>query len=330
MPLLFTHSAKDIANRHLLGAASTQDVSPSATQSTPFQTLHMPVLGQSAQEAGEFWLVEKACQAAQFGDIRYQWNEDFLFGVVELDEHSIHATDTHPLQVLAEKAYLQIFELLDQTGFPHIWRVWNYMPAINQQENGVERYRWFNIGRHEAFNKTQREVSFSPAACALGSHNGPLSIAFLAAKTPTKRIENPRQVSAFNYPSEYGPKSPTFTRAALAALNGKHILFISGTASIVNHHTVHIGDIVGQTQETFTNIHTLVNEANTLIRHPAFAMNQLYYKVYIRHPQHFALVKEIVEKTVGNAAVQYVQADICRQDLLVEIEAHGINRSQIN
>ena len=60
-----------------------------------------------------------------------------------------------------------------------------------------------------------------PAACALGSRNGsPLVIYFLASRQPVTPVENPRQISAYDYPAQYGPK-PAFSRASI--LGGRRI-----------------------------------------------------------------------------------------------------------
>ncbi len=98
-----------------------------------------------------------------------------------------------------------------------------------------------------------------PAASALGFESGPLTICFFAAREAMPlAIENPRQVSAYKYPEDYGPRSPTFSRASAIELHGQTVLFISGTASIVGHQTMHAGDVVAQTQETIVNIKATV------------------------------------------------------------------------
>ncbi|WP_018153054.1 chorismate transformation enzyme, FkbO/Hyg5 family [Leeia oryzae] len=290
----------------------------------PVQHVCAPVLGQTATQPEERWLTRACCQSGQSGSIQYRQQDDLLFGSLSLAEADFSRQAVPPLQAAAESAYRQIFALLEETGHRYLWRVWNYVPHINAEEAGMERYRQFNIGRHDAFAACARPVDASPAACALGTPAGELSIAFIAARQPALCIENPRQVSAFAYPPEYGPRSPTFTRAALATLPGQHILFVSGTASIVQHQTVHAGDVAAQTRETLTNIQTLLAEANRQTGQALFALPGLQYRVYVRHRQDYDTVRDIVDTITGKAPALYVQADVCRQDLLVEIEAHAI------
>nr|WP_294864592.1 hypothetical protein [uncultured Pseudogulbenkiania sp.] len=311
------------ADAGILGMSSLHHPAPAL--SWPVQRVRMPLLG-GMQQLHEYWHSATPCRRGRFQDIRFSANEDLLYGVIELQEG--HGSDTGTaLQLAAEKAYRQLFSLLEAEGFPHLWRVWNYVPRINEMEHGLERYRQFNIGRHQAFAGFARPVDSSPAACALGVAEGPLSIAFLAARQAARGIENPRQISAFEYPRQYGPRSPTFTRAAIANSGRHDILFISGTASIVGHGTVHSDDVVAQTRETVANIAVLVEQAKQLAPAAGYTLAGLDYRVYIRHAADYPKVRATLEQLIGrDIRAVYVQADVCRSDLLVEVEAHGIAR----
>ncbi len=92
-----------------------------------------------------------------------------------------------------------------------------------------------------------------------------ISIYFLAARQPPKMIENPRQTSAYHYPPKFGKHSPIFSRACVWGEPGSARLFVSGTASIVGHETIHRGDVVAQTRETMVNIGALLEEANRIV-----------------------------------------------------------------
>jgi enamine deaminase RidA (YjgF/YER057c/UK114 family) len=148
---------------------------------------------------------------------------------------------------------------------------------------------------------------------------------FLAGRSAPVFVENPRQVSAYHYPRQYGTHSPLFSRAALLRQPQSLTLFVSGTASIVGHRSLHIGDTTRQTRETLTNIEALLSEANRVARGARFELDSLAYKVYVRRPEDLPLIQSELAATLGSQAqVIYLQADICRQDLLVEIEATGI------
>jgi enamine deaminase RidA (YjgF/YER057c/UK114 family) len=261
-----------------------------------------------------------------------QWCADahLLAGTVRVDEHSVEGG----LGPATAQAYATIFAVLSEQGFPHLLRVWNYIARINEPSNGLERYRQFNIGRQEAFLHARRSAfAGSPAACALGTERGPLTVHFLAGRCEPRAVENPRQVSAYHYPSEYGPRTPTFSRAALAPLaEGGEALFVSGTASIVGHATLHAGDVRRQTLETMDNLDALMHAANARSGLPAaqaHRVDDLICTVYVRHSDQVAAVREAFESRVGAGslaarAAVYLRADICRSDLLVEIEAHRL------
>lgn len=264
------------------------------------------------------------------------WRSDgeWTFGRLQLPESA--AAD---LEALSQAAYTRLFAALAQAGTPQLLRLWNYLPRINEDQAGLERYRRFNLGRQAAFLQAGRSAfDGAPAACALGcaeasegAGGGGLTLYFLAGRQPVTPIENPRQVSAYRYPSRYGPAAPTFSRAALADLGGGGVgLFISGTASIVGHETLHLGDVRAQTRETITNLRTVCELASQRAGRP-LRVEDLELVVYLRHPADLAAVRDELAQALGadSPALRgaiYLQADVCRADLLVEIEAHSLPR----
>lgn len=294
----------------------------------PVQRIFAPLLGSTAGTAHETWLVDQPVAAGVSDGIVWRKAGGVLYGVIELDESDFaQVGGVLPLQAASEAAYRRLFRLLDAERVPYLWRVWNYLAAINDDAAGLERYRQFNVGRQDAFLECHRDATGNvPAACAIGLAGGPLSIAFLAGTTPAVPIENPRQVSAYHYPPDYGPRSPIFSRAALAWLPGQEWLFVSGTASIVGHRTVHVGDAAGQAGESMANIAAVLAEASRQCRSAPFALDELSYRVYVRHTADFPAVSATLQPLIGGAETVYVQADICRQDLLVEIEAVAEHR----
>ncbi len=308
----------------VLGGARFGAAAADSTAEWPEQRLAAPLLGIGVPLLGERWLSTLPVIGGESEGILWRRSGDVLYGVLELDE-ALFAGESGrtPLQAASEEAYLRLFRLLEAQELPHLWRVWNYLADINGDSHGLERYRQFNIGRQDAFLECCRGATGNvPAACALGLAGGPLSIAFMAGATPAVPIENPRQVSAYHYPAEYGPRSPTFSRAALAYPPGREILFVSGTASIVGHRTMHPGDVVAQCRESLANVAAVIGEASRLGRTGAYTLGELAYRVYIRDPASQPLIAATLAPLLGAAAdVVYIAADICRSDLLIEIEA---------
>lgn len=288
-----------------------------ATASAPLW-VDIPVLGGNASSF-EVWLSDAPVTACEHQGIRGTSDGKVLFASLTLEQH---AGET--LQTLAHQAYTRIFGFIDHHGYRNLLRVWHYFPQINDDENGLERYRGFNVGRHEAFVANGRSIGEEsvPAASALGSNSGSLTIYFMAGKRPGRAVENPRQVSAYHYPDQFGPKSPIFVRALAATLGGQDCFFISGTASIVGYETLHHGDAEKQTAETLLNIRTLLQQ----IPHYDPAQGRMLLKVYLRHDADLAMVRAKVQAEFGAACkAVYLHSNICRSDLLLEIEGAYFN-----
>lgn len=258
------------------------------------------------------------------GDVHFRHDEDILFGVMTLDEAHFANKNGTPLQHASKHAYEHLFATMQSTGFPYLLRCWNYLADINGVSDGLERYRQFNLGRQQAFDSQSQLIDYAPpAACALGTQHDTrhaVTIAFLATRTAPIAVDNPRQIKPRDYPQEYGPRSPLFSRACLAKHVNKTQLFLSGTASIAGHQTLHSDDVIAQAEETLLNISTVLAAANAHCAQP-IALDDLEYTVYIRHAMHLLPIREVLEQRIGkNLKAAYLQADICRADLLLEIE----------
>lgn len=305
----------------LLGAVSYgADPHPVSFGSVPMQVLPD---GGTAHTA---WFARGPFVAGSHGKLQYRYDDQILFGFVVLNEADFPATcEASSIQQISLAAYSAIFGTLDLTGFRYLVRCWNYLPRINEVESGLERYRQFNIGRQDAFIAAQRShLAGSPSACALGTINGGLVVYFLASHAEPQAIENPRQMSAYHYPDQYGPRKPTFSRGTLLPLPGMEALFISGTASIVGHETLHHEDVLKQTAEVLRNIQIVVAQANLKSHKGEFAVRDLHMKVFIRHWEDREAVAAVMHAQLGdNIDVIWLHADICRAELLVEIEAYG-------
>lgn len=219
-----------------------------------------------------------------------------------------HVEQFLKLEEQIENAYLDLIEFLTLRGKGHIWRCWNRIPRINDQERGTERYKLFCTGRHRAFLETKNLGKTDlPAATAVGTDDPFITIRFVASNSKGRSIENPNQVSAYHYPRRYGKNSPSFARAYLAC----GTLFISGTASIRGHQSLHENDLYGQLEESQQRIGELIQD------HEVKALT-----AYVRDTKHMPTVDKFLRTSYPKVAdIQLEKADICRRELLVEIEA---------
>ena len=230
------------------------------------------------------------------------WQSDeLLFGAVVTEE-------TRPLEEVSREQYARLIEHVRAAGYPYFVRMWNFVGGINEIEER-ERYQLFCAGRHDAFVAAgyHHDVDL-PSASAVGMPGRGLITYFLASREPGVQVENPRQVAAYDYPPQYGPKSPSFSRATV----WRDSVFVSGTSSVVGHRTVHEGDVEAQLEETLRNIEVVLARTGRSLDSVIAA------KTYIRHAADYPRVAaRLAEVFPVNL---YLEADICRKDLLLEIE----------
>jgi enamine deaminase RidA (YjgF/YER057c/UK114 family) len=261
------------------------------------------------------------------GPVSCRHNGELIFGAIAVPVAPI---GDDALGVAAYAAYRAMLDCLQAARYPYLLRIWNSIPDINVDDAGLDRYRRFNLQRFRAYAEARLPThAGAPAASALGTFGGSLALHFLAARQSAIAIENPRQVSAYDYPDQYGPRAPSFSRAALwqGATAAEDILFVSGTASIVGHETRHRGDAVAQTHETVANVKAVLAQARARVRgepKPDLSLGDLALKTYVRHRAHLPAVRcALAAAGVAVDRVLFLQADICRADLLLEIEAVG-------
>jgi chorismate lyase/3-hydroxybenzoate synthase len=263
----------------------------------------------------ELWLSPVPVASGVSDGLGYAHNGEVLIGSI-----SYPAVASVDLRTATYDAYRRIYALLREQDYPCPLRVWNYLGGINTGDGDGERYRLFSSGRFDALAAQPGFEGALPAATAVGLAGEGLQIRFLAGRSGGAQVENPRQMSAFRYPRQYGPRSPSFSRATLKAWPDQTHLYVSGTASIVGHETRHIGDVTAQLEETLLNIDALLDEARR--QHPVAAtIRPALIKLYLRQPADRAfLVSRLRARFGADLPLYGLQADICRRDLLLEIE----------
>ncbi len=239
-------------------------------------------------------------------------------------------------KINSEKAFSDLSEIFQKTEFHvgSIVRQWNYLEDILGYDGPEQRYQEFNNAR-TIFYSDAFENNGYPAATGIGMNEGGVLIEFVAVQSEycsSSAINNPEQIAAHTYSDEVLvgegcvlKTTPKFERARYLELHGKKMVFISGTASIVGENTVGVGDPEEQTEVTINNIKQLYSE-QILEKLSDEKINPRYghARVYVKNRKDFSVVKRTFKKHYGNLPVVYIIADICREDLLVEIEGKVI------
>ena len=268
----------------------------------------------------EVWRGRGDVDSGRDGEVRWSSDGELLFGVIEVAEGAGGIAEA------ARTAYAEMGRFVAAQGFPHLLRIWNYLDAITLGEGDAERYRQFCVGRAQGLGTFQAE--WLPAATAIGRCDDQrvLQVYWLAAKAPGRPVENPRQVSAYRYPRQYGPQPPSFARAMLPPTRDQMPLLLSGTAAVVGHASQHAGELSKQLEETFVNFDALLGAARE--RQPALPAefgHGTRLKVYVRDADDLPAVAAALDARFGDRVPRILlHAAICRRELAIEIDGvHG-------
>jgi enamine deaminase RidA (YjgF/YER057c/UK114 family) len=222
--------------------------------------------------------------------------------------------------------------------FENVVRTWFYLGEITNLEGSVQRYQELNRARTDYYSdirfcrallEANAPRGVYPASTGIGASGNGLVMSCLALDTNRKDIfllplENPQQTPAYAYHPRYSSQSPKFSRAMALCTEDYVTTWVSGTASIVDSESRHHGDIEKQTEQTIDNIERLVAPDNFELHGIQGTGARLHdfakFRVYIKRPQDFAKCRAVCQRRFGRVPAIYALADVCRPELLVEIE----------
>ena len=266
---------------------------------------------------------------------------------VHLTNLTPHLNDG-PLYDRSLDVFQQMAAGLAEYGYDinQVIRTWLYLGDIVGPEADTQRYKELNRARTDFFKNCHFggdllpegwKYPVYPASTGIGADGRGFMASCAALVTERSDVklvplENPVQVSAFDYGQCYSPKSPKFARAMVVAAGDTATTFISGTASITDSETQHLGDVVKQTEQTLDNIAALIGEDN-FARHAmpglgATLDDLALVRVYIKHQEDYPKTREVCRRRLGGTPTIYAVADVCRPDLLVEIEGIAFSQRQ--
>ena len=297
---------------------------------------HLPLRSLAAAPLQETWVLDEPVTASSISADDWQLQHRYAGHLAmswlqfDLAAHADTAAATR-------WAYAEVLNHLTTSTHQKLLKIWHYLPDINVGEGDRENYRQFCVGRAQALREhditetmpaataigipldagqTQSQDMAEPAANnQLGSKQQAVFY-WLSGTMSPDNVENPRQVSAWQYPPQYGPASPMFSRASVLHLGDQRLLLISGTASVTGHATAYPGDCAAQTEEMLENLRSLVAAAGM-----PYAPEKMLLRVYLRHPADWPQVLAGMQQAGFNAGqLVPLHGDICRRDLLVELD----------
>ena len=305
---------RDISRGRELPADTLLAVGFGASAPAGPQRVQVPLEPLAGEGLVEIWQATGAVTTGERDGIRFSSDEHFLAGIIEVPER-----DHGGIAAATAFAYRAIAGFQVASAFPHLLRTWNYFDAINLGAGEEERYRGFCAGRVAGLERLRQAQH--PAATVIGRRDGGrvLQVYWLAGRVPGVALENPRQVSAYLYPRQYGETSPTFSRAMLVS---PQLLMISGTASIVGHASRHLENTRGQVQEILANLDSLLASAHQ--QAPALSPQlgrHTLLKIYLRNRSDLALIEESLRQRLPpDTPLLVLHGDVCRAELLVEFD----------
>lgn len=270
----------------------------------------------------------------EFQDVRYFVFQSEFGDFLQID--GVRACSlTAPYLEQCTSLFIKIKSILDIENFEvnNIIRQWNYIGDITGFEDGNQHYQLFNNARTE-FYENSVFVNGYPAATGISISTKCVLVSIMALKANEKTrilsIDNTSQIPAYNYSSNvlvdgktnHLLSTPKFERGKLITNGHNGVFFVSGTAAILNQESKFSNDASKQALQTIQNINFLLSTENFKRQSLNYELNLSLksIRVYIKNMEDYHIIKSEVEKNWQDLEVIYLLAEVCREELLVEIE----------
>lgn len=217
-----------------------------------------------------------------------------------------------PRREQAREVIESLVSVLEANGMAlgSLMRTWFYLDRI------LDWYQPFNEVRNACFERLGIFNGLIPASTGIGCsnyHGSALVMKALAIEprhtAPATAVTSPLQCPAPDYRS-------AFSRAVEVNLPSHRQLHISGTASIGScGETLHVGKLDAQVNTTLEVVSAILSSRGFEWCHATRAI------AYVRHSADLpAVCSLLADHPVGNSPLHIMQADICRDELLFELE----------
>lgn len=237
-------------------------------------------------------------------------------------------------QSLQKSTYTQALDIFEQLkeiltashfAISDIYRQWNYIQGITVENEGSQNYQEFNDARSIFYSAAQWDNGY-PAATGIGSCAGGVMVDIYAVQGGeiNSPIDNPLQIAAHSYSQKVLAQNrqaalpekttPKFERARITGAT----IHISGTAAIRGEASSESNDILSQTEATMQIMNHLVAKEN--IPTPCNDTAYDFLRVYVKHKEDIPRVQQYMEQHYPTPQKHYLESDICRPELLIEIE----------
>jgi len=248
-------------------------------------------------------------------------------GICYEDEHAEYCLLTGilppDLTVSREAQTTAVFEGIEDAlkdadmTFDHVARTWLYMDDI------LDWYDPFNRARDAFFRSRKVYDGLVPASTGIGSANmygAAFTACAIAVKPKTDStyvipVDSPLQCAALEYGS-------SFARAVEIGTSEYRTLLVSGTASIEpGGATAFVDDVEKQIQLTMDVVEGILKSRDMDWSDATRAI------MYLKKPEYMDVWNAWLKKNnLENLPLINIEADVCRDDLLVELEMDAVKR----
>lgn len=260
------------------------------------------------------------------------WHEIYAGGIIADDLEACVAEQS-------AEVFRRVKAILDAEGaeIHDIIRQWNYIERIVDFDGELQHYQGFNDARTLFYNATDWLYGY-PAATGIGTQVGGIMVEFNALKPMAEvlniPLDNSLQIAAHAYSPDVliGAEdkavteltTPKFERGRALISDRSALVYISGTAAIRGEKSLVDSDILSQIRVTMENIEFLVSGDNICraggCRPNAPKPQYRLLRVYIKNSDDMPVAQQYMNNHYPYVPTSYLLADVCRDELLVEIE----------
>lgn len=276
-------------------------------------------------------LYAEVTTVGEAGEVCY--NDDYI--VLENEvviTGGIYASSEGSIGEQSEEIFARVGEILaaEELQTSDIVRQWNFIEHITSCSAQGQNYQQFNDARSRFYASAEWKNGY-PAATGIGAEGGGVVVLFVAVRESEKisrAVDNPLQISAHAYSQQVliegeqkQKTTPKFERARWVGSTPQDMIYISGTAAIRGEESLQ-ADATAQIAMTMENIAHLVSAENQS-RHNVPQPKAREYetlRVYVKREESWREIANWINENCPCRNVAFLKADICRAELLVEVE----------
>ena len=261
----------------------------------------------------EIWEVQGKVHQKKYNDINVSMSKNYIFGSVIIDLEELNSYEE--IKSAISYKYRDFFNIANQYSM-NLIKIWHYIPQLlKPYSDNKTNYSLLCEAREIIYKEKYKDSSF-PAATVIGIGGNKILIYFLAAVCAEyNTVENKRQVSSYDYPQNIFLEKPMFSRAVsfIDIEGAEKKIMISGTASIKGYESMHKMDVLKQLTEALKNYQTFVNIKGN---------DSNICRIYLTKSQtkYSVEIVKILDSIFEYNNYILLEGEICRKDLLVEIE----------